>query len=66
MRRSLYRGIDVSQWQGEINWDKVKESGIDFAIIRTGFGRNESNQEDYYFKQNILCFDGLRLMQKPF
>ena len=29
-------GIDVSKWQGKIDWKKVKASGIDFAIIRIG------------------------------
>ena len=31
------RGIDVSSHQGEINWEAVKNSGIDFAIIRCGW-----------------------------
>ena len=30
-------GIDVSKWQGKINWQSVKKSGIDFAIIRIGY-----------------------------
>jgi len=30
-------GIDVSKFQGKIDWKKVKESGIEFAIIRLGF-----------------------------
>ena len=32
-----YAGIDISQHQGEIDWKKVKEAGIDFAIIRVGY-----------------------------
>lgn len=32
-------GIDVSEWQGKIDWEKVK-SNIDFAIIRLGYGQN--------------------------
>lgn len=32
------QGIDVSTWQGVINWPKVKAGGIDFAMIRVGFG----------------------------
>lgn len=31
-------GIDVSTWQGVIDWDKVKKDGISFAIIRCGYG----------------------------
>ncbi|MCH4007713.1 MAG: peptidoglycan-binding protein [Eubacterium sp.] len=30
------KGIDVSHWQGNINWAKVKTSGIRFAIIKAG------------------------------
>ena len=37
-----YAGIDVSAFQGNINWKKVKESGIDFAIIRLGYRGYES------------------------
>ncbi|MBP0968731.1 MAG: hypothetical protein J5744_01145 [Oscillospiraceae bacterium] len=34
---SSTQGIDVSTWNGDINWYRVKESGIDFVIIRIGF-----------------------------
>lgn len=30
-------GIDVSHWQKEIDWEQVKESGVDFAMIRLGY-----------------------------
>lgn len=36
-------GIDVSKWQGKIDWAKVKESGIEFAVIRIGY-RAENGQ----------------------
>jgi len=50
----IEKGIDVSQWQGKINWKKVKKSGVDFAIIRTGFGSlNQIDQIDTYFFTNI-------------
>lgn len=29
------KGIDVSQWQGQINWSKVAKSGVKFAIVRS-------------------------------
>lgn len=32
------QGIDVSEHQGRIDWNAVKASGIDFAILRVGFG----------------------------
>lgn len=34
------QGIDVSKWQGVIDWKKVKASGVDFVIIRAGYGTN--------------------------
>lgn len=48
-------GIDVSKFQGKIDWDKVKAAGVEFAIIRVGFrGYNEGTLElDPYFEANI-------------
>ena len=34
------KGIDVSQWQGTINWNLVKNDGVQFAFLRAGFGKN--------------------------
>lgn len=34
-----YKGIDVSVWQGNIDFNKVKAAGIDFVIIRAGYGK---------------------------
>lgn len=34
----IYKGIDVSKWQDTIKWNKVKNAGIDFAMIRSSFG----------------------------
>ena len=31
-------GVDVSKWQGSIDWKKVKDSNIDFAMIRASYG----------------------------
>ena len=37
------RGIDVSEWQGEINWDKLAASGeVDFVMIRAGLGQGQA------------------------
>ena len=30
------KGIDVSEFQGKIDWEKVKNSGVEFAILRCG------------------------------
>ena len=47
-------GIDVSKWQGKIDWHKVKESGIDFAFIRIGYrGENGTIYKDDSADYNI-------------
>lgn len=50
-----YAGVDVSSYQGEIDWDRVAAAGIDFAIIRVGYrGYTEGLvYDDRYFVQNI-------------
>ena len=49
------RGIDVSKYNKEIDWAKVKASGIEFAIIRAGYRGSGSGVlvEDPYFRQNL-------------
>ena len=48
------QGIDVSEHQGRIDWDAVKASGIDFAILRVGFGAPSfRGRVDYQFNRNI-------------
>ncbi|MCA9746130.1 MAG: glycoside hydrolase, partial [Ruminococcus sp.] len=46
-----YKGIDVSKWQGDINWEKVRASGVEFAMLRAGFGRCQG-QNDTSFERN--------------
>ncbi len=48
-------GIDVSKWQGNIDWNKVKEAGVTFAFLRIGTqkGPNLDSTIDTYFKKNI-------------
>ncbi len=46
------KGIDVSHHQGKIDWEKVKADGIQFAIIRAGFG-NSASQKDEQFDANM-------------
>lgn len=48
-----YAGVDVSAYQGNIDWKKVKQSGIDFAIIRLGYrgyGSGKLVKDDYAVK----------------
>ena len=48
-------GVDVSAYQGDIDWKAVKNSGIEFAIIRLGYRGYESGKlvEDTYAKKNL-------------
>lgn len=51
-----YTGVDVSKFQGNIDWQKVKNDGIDFAIIRVGlrgYGKSGEIYEDDNARKNI-------------
>lgn len=49
------KGIDVSYHNGKINWEKVKKSGVTFAIIRLGYGTRKGgivdSKLDYNYRQ---------------
>lgn len=45
--------IDVSEHNGLINWDSVKNDGVEYALIRCGFGQNIESQDDKYFHINM-------------
>lgn len=49
------KGVDVSKYQGNIDWNQVKASGIEFAIIRVGYRGYGTGVlvEDSTFRQNI-------------
>lgn len=48
-------GINVSKWNGEIDWDKVKNAGVEFAIIRAGYRGSVSGSlvKDPCFEANM-------------
>lgn len=43
------KGIDISTWQKNVDYSKLKEQGIEFAIIRCGYGK-DSSQKDAMFE----------------
>lgn len=52
----IVNGIDVSKWQAEINWKKVKAAGVKFVFIRCGYTALSDKfamYEDEYFRKNI-------------
>lgn len=50
-----HKGIDVSRHQGNIDWEKVAQDGVEFAFVRVayrGYGTGKM-EEDSYFDQNV-------------
>ena len=45
------RGIDISKHNGAVNWVQVKADGVQFAILRAGYGK-EAAQKDTQFEAN--------------
>jgi len=48
-------GIDVSKWNKEIDWDRVKSAGVEFAIVRAGYRGSVTGSlvEDPFFAANM-------------
>ena len=60
----VVHGIDVSEYQKDIRWKKVKSSGADFVFIRAGYRSAETGElkEDPSFAENIRKADKAGLM----
>lgn len=48
----MINAIDVSKWQGVVNWAAVKNAGVSHAMIRAGYG-NTVKQTDPQFRRNV-------------
>ena len=48
-------GIDVSRWQGNVDYDKVKSAGAEFVIMRIGVESKQGEEigMDSKYKENI-------------
>ena len=56
--RAISKGIDVSYHNGTIDWKKVKQSEVEYAIIRCGYGTNDKSQDDKKWEENVKgCID---------
>lgn len=53
-KEALAKGIDVSKWQGKIDWKKAKAAGIEFAMIRLGYKENGECFEDENAAWNLM------------
>jgi GH25 family lysozyme M1 (1,4-beta-N-acetylmuramidase) len=53
-------GIDVSKWQGAMNWSKARSAGANFAFIRAGrAGTDGINAVDERFEENVIGADSV-------
>ena len=62
---TIYRGIDVSEWQGDIDFEEVKDAGIEVVYIRAGqgfsyrdskFERNYEEAKKYGLKVGVYHY----------
>lgn len=53
--QKVYNGIDVSYHQGTIDWGSVARTGMDFVIIRAGFGGDWTYQDDKKFLEYVAA-----------
>ena len=49
----MIKGIDVSDNNGRIDWAAVKAAGVQFAILRLGYGDDITSQDDVRFEENV-------------
>jgi len=50
---SYHYGVDVSQWNGDLDWDMLRNKGVEFAYIRIGYYHSGKGYIDSRFKQNV-------------
>ena len=56
--KAICKGIDVSYHNGTIDWKRVKQSEVEYAIIRCGYGTNVKRQDDKKWEENVKgCTD---------
>ena len=49
---AVEKGIDVSTFQGDIDWEKIKDSDVTYAILRCGYGSDKEENDDARWKRN--------------
>lgn len=50
---AISKAIDVSEHNKKIDWERVKESDVDFVILRVGYGNDLKSQDDKYWEYNV-------------
>lgn len=49
-------GVDMSQWQGTVNWNKIKASGVDFVMLRLGYGKGRYGSKNCTMDSNFESY----------
>lgn len=62
----MYRGIDVSYANGLVDWPTAKAAGVEFAMLRCGFGSDRRDQDDAQFERNVAECDRLGIPWGPY
>ena len=47
------KGVDISEFNGNVDMDQLKKQGYDFVIIRLGYGSDQTDQDDSMFETNV-------------
>ncbi len=47
------KGVDISEMNGSVDFVALKNAGVEFVIIRCGFGSDYTNQADKRFEENV-------------
>ena len=50
---AMLKGVDVSEHNGVVDWDKAKADGVQFAMLRMGYGSDLKSQDDSQFERNV-------------
>ena len=47
------KGVDISEFNGNVDMNQLKKQGYDFVIIRLGYGSDQTDQDDSMFETNV-------------
>ena len=53
------KGVDISEFNGGVNFDLLKQNGVEFVIIRTGFGSDYPGQQDKNWGANVTACENM-------
>lgn len=58
MRPILKKGVDISEFNDDVNMAALQREGVEFVIIRCGYGGDYTNQDDQWYERNVKkCID---------